>query len=193
MTNLAGTKTEANLKAAFAGESQARVNYVHFAAKAKEEGHDSVAHYLEETAANEGEHAKIWLRFLGGVDPNKDGQKTPVVGSSKDNLQKAIDGETFENSEMYPGFAKAARDEGFDSIAKLFDQVSSIEKTHADHFKMLRDRISSPAASAAVALPDTWKCTKCGNIVIEKTAPSSCNVCPNADGAGGKAFKQLSY
>jgi rubrerythrin len=192
MTNFAGTKTEENLKAAFAGESQARVNYVHFAAKAKEEGHASVAHYFEETSANEGEHAKIWLKFLGGVDPNKDGPKTPAVGTSAENLQKAINGETFENTDMYPGFAKTAKAEGFDAIAKLFDQVSSIEKTHADHFQMLRDRLSSVAA-APVSLPDTWKCKKCGNIIIEKSAPSACGVCGHSDGADGKAFKQLSY
>lgn len=192
MKSLAGTKTEANLRNAFAGESRARASYGLFAAKAKEEGHKDAALYFETTSANEQEHANIWLRFLGGDSSSaaKAGENI-AVGATKDNLQKAIDGETFENSNMYPGFVRDAREEGFDAIAKLFDQVSEIEKTHAEHFKRLLDRLASTAAKhAPVALKDTWKCGKCGNIASAQSAPGKCEVCGN-DGGTSPAYSQL--
>ena len=185
MTNMNGTKTEANLTAAFTGESKAHASYIRFAAKAKEEGHSSIAHYFETTAINEQEHAKIWLRFLGGAGPNSAAINASqiTVGSSKDNLQAAINGETYENTDMYPSFAKAAREEGFDAIAKLFDQVSDIEKSHAQYFKTLLDRLNSSAPAAAAASQDKWKCDKCGFLVSEKNAPANCPVC------NGNSFK----
>ena len=175
MPNLTGTKTEANLTAAIKGESRAHASYLRFAAKAKEEGYDAVAHYFETTAVNEQEHAKIWIRFLGGSGPDINvGQIN--VGSSKDNLQAAINGESYENSEMYPSFAKAAREEGFEPIAKLFDQVSSIEKSHADHFKSLLERLGS-SAIASVVSRDKWKCDKCGFLTSSNGTPANCPVC----------------
>jgi len=177
MKKLDGSKTEANLKAAFAGESKARAGYVRFASKAKEEGHGAAALYFETTAVNEYEHAKIWLKFIGGVEPAAGAvnEQQIKVGSTKDNLQAAINGETFENTEMYPSFAKAAQEEGFDAIARLFEQVSEIEKTHADYFKVLLGRLDS--AAAAPASPEKWKCGKCGFLSSEKDAPALCPVC----------------
>ena len=175
MANLIGSKTQANLRAAFAGESQARGKYFYFAAKAKEEGYGAVARYFEETAVNEQEHAKLWFKFLGGI------------GSTEENLKAAIAGENAENSEMYPSFAKTAKEEGFDEIAQLFDQVGAIEKTHEAHYKLLLDNLGKGGA------PDTWKCDNCGNIIAAKAAPTTCPVCGNADIAwsGYKAYKQV--
>jgi len=181
MKNLDGTKTEANLTAALADESKAHASYMRFAARAKEEGHDAVALYFATTAVNEQEHAKVWLRFLGGSIQDKGAINADQikVGSSNDNLQAAINGETYESSEMYPSFAKAAREEGFDIIAKLFDQVSEIEKSHADYFKNLLEKLDSPAAAPSVSL-DRWKCDKCGFIAALKNTPvGTCPVCGN--------------
>jgi len=176
MANLNGSKTEANLKAAFAGESQARGKYFYFAAKAKEEGYGNVARYFEETAQNEQEHAKLWYKFLGGI------------GSTADNLKVAIAGEHQENSEIYPAFAKAAKDEGFSEIAQRFEQIAAIEKTHEEHYKQLLDTLGKGSAAQ-----DTWKCDNCGNIIAAKSAPTTCPVCGNADIAwsGYKAYKQV--
>ena len=176
MPELKGSKTEANLKAAFAGESQARGKYYYFAAKAREEGYDAVAHYFEEAAVNEQEHAKIWCKILGGI------------GSTKENIQTAIDGENAENTTMYPDFAKVAKEEGFGDIAKLFENVAEIEKSHEEHFKLLLKGLGS-----ATAAPSRWKCINCGNIVAAKEAPSICPVCSYADipWSGSKAYRQV--
>jgi len=176
MANLSGSKTEANLKAAFAGESQARGRYFYFAAKAKEEGYGSVARYFEETAVNEQEHAKLWLKFLNGI------------GSTEENLKAAINGEHGETTEMYPSFVKTAKEEGFDDIAKRFEQICAIEKTHEEHFKRLLETLGKGSAS-----PDSWKCDNCGNIIAAKSAPATCPVCGNADigWSGYKAYKPL--
>jgi rubrerythrin len=176
MANLSGSKTEANLKAAFAGESQARGKYFYFAAKAKEEGYGAVSRYFEESAQNEQEHAKLWCKYLGGI------------GSTEENLKAAIDGEHAENSEMYPSFAATAKEEGFTDIAKHFEQIAAIEKTHEEHYKHLLDTLGKAGAS-----PDTWKCDNCGNIITAKSAPSTCPVCGNADipWSGYKAYRQM--
>lgn len=129
MKNLSGTKTEANLRTAFAGESQVRGKYFYFATKAKEEGYDEVARYFEETAKNEQEHAKIWFKLLGGI------------ASTDENLQTAIDGEHAENSSMYPSFAKDAKDEGFDAISAQFENIAAIEKSHEEYFKLLKENL----------------------------------------------------
>jgi rubrerythrin len=175
MSNLKGSKTEANLKAAFAGESQARGKYFYFAAKAKEEGYGNAARYFEETAVNEQEHAKLWFKYLDGI------------GSTEVNLKTAIDGENVENSDMYPGFAKTAKEEGFADIAKRFEQVGGIEKTHEEHFKALLANLKKGATA------DEWKCDNCGNIISAKNAPSTCPVCGNSDisWSGYKAYKQV--
>lgn len=177
MTNLKGSKTEANLRTAFAGESQARNRYYFFGAKAREEGYGSVAAYFEETAQNEQEHAKLWLKCLEGI------------GSTPDNLKKAIEGEHGETSDMYPAFARTAQEEGFEQIAKQFEQIASIEKTHEDHFKRLLDTLGKDTLSA----PDMWKCSNCGNIINAKAGPSTCPVCGNTDIAwsGYKAYKLI--
>jgi len=177
MANLAGTKTDANLRAAFAGESQARNKYVYFAAKAKEEGYDSVSRFFEEAALNEQEHAKLWYKFLGGI------------GSTGDNLKTAIAGENAETTEMYPSFAKVARDEGFEDIAAMFEKVGAIEKTHEENYKRLLDMLSKDTSAVAVK----WKCDNCGNIIAEKSAPAKCPLCGNVDNdwSGYKAYKKM--
>ena len=177
MSNLSGSKTEANLQAAFAGESQARGKYFYFAAKAKEEGYGTVARYFEETAQNEQEHTKLWCKYLDGI------------GATPDNLKAAIAGELGEHAEMYPSFAKTAREEGFTEIADRFEQVAAIEKTHEEHFKHLLDTLGKDKTAS----PDRWKCDNCGNIIIAKSAPITCPVCGNADIAwsGYKAYKQF--
>lgn len=178
MKNLNGTKTEANLREAFAGESQARSKYFYFAAKAREEGHDAAARYFEETAVNEQEHAKIWFKFLTGI------------GATKDNLQTAITGEHSETSQMYPDFAKTAKEEGFDEIAALFEKIATIEKSHEDHFRLLLNQLGSQAI-----MRDKWKCDNCGNIIAAKNPPESCPVCGNSDipWSGYKAYKNVTF
>ena len=177
MKNLNGTKTEANLQAAFAGESQARGKYFYFAAKAREEGYDDAARYFEAAAVNEQEHAKIWCKFLGGI------------GTTKDNLQAAIAGEHTEAAQMYPDFAKTAKEEGLKDIASMFEKIAAIEKTHEDHFKHLLSKLGSPSHDHQ---PNRWKCDNCGNIVAAKTAPGTCPVCGNSDipWSGYKAYKR---
>jgi len=177
MGKLAGTRTESNLKAAFAGESQARGKYYYFAGKARAEGYDKIARYFEETAINEQEHAKIWFDILEGI------------GTTKENLQSAINGEHEENSSMYPEFAKVAKEEGFDKIAEMFEKIGEIEKSHEESFKMLLSQ-----ADSEIALSNSWKCNNCGNIVSAKQAPETCPVC-NHSGipwSGYKAYRRIS-
>ena len=130
MTNLKGTKTEANLMAAFAGESQARNKYTYYASKAKKDGYVQIAELFEETANQEKEHAKIWFKLL------HDG-----IGATVDNLKDAAEGENYEWTNMYPEFAKDAKAEGFDDIAKLFEMVAEIEKAHENRYKKLLSNV----------------------------------------------------
>jgi len=176
MANLNGSKTEANLKAAFAGESQARGKYFYFAAKAKEEGFGKAAAYFEETAQNEQEHAKLWFKYLSGI------------GSTAENLSAAIAGEHSESADMYPSFAKTAKEEGFTDIAQRFEQVAAIEKTHEEKYKKLLETLGRDSP-----ISDSWKCDNCGNIIAAKSAPSTCPVCGNSDIAwsGYRAYKQI--
>ena len=175
MANLKGSKTEANLNTAFAGESRARGKYFYFAEKAKAEGYPAVARYFEETAVNEQEHARLWFKFLDGI------------GSTRENLQTAIDGEHGEHSEMYPDFAKTAKAEGFTDIAQRFEQIGNIEKTHEEQFKKFLETLGAGEG----APKNAWKCDNCGNIIDAKSAPSTCPVCSNTDIAwsGYKAYK----
>ena len=163
---LKGSKTEQNLRTAFAGESQAHTKYLYYASKAKKDGYVQISNIFEETAKNEKEHAKIWFKLLhdGGIP-------STVV-----NLADAADGENFEWTDMYAEFARTAREEGFDSIADLFEGVGAIEKTHEERYRKLLKNIND----AVVFSRDEdaiWECSNCGHIVIGKKAPELCPVC----------------
>lgn len=162
---LKGSKTETNLLAAFAGESEARNKYTYFASKAKKDGYVQIAKIFEETADNEKEHAKIWFKLLN------DG-----IGSTKENLKAAAAGENYEWTDMYATFAKEAREEGFDQIAALFEMVGEIEKEHEARYLKLLENIENGLVFSKEG--DTiWKCSNCGHIVIGKSAPEVCPVC----------------
>ena len=161
---LKGSQTEKNLWAAFQGESMARNKYSYFASKAKKDGYVQIANIFEETAANEKEHAKIWFKLLGGI------------GDTRENLKAAADGENFEWTDMYEGFAKTAKEEGFDEIAALFLGVAAIEKEHEERYRKLLKNIED----AVVFSRDgdcIWQCSNCGHIVIGPKAPEVCPVC----------------
>ena len=165
MNNIKGSKTEKNLKEAFAGESMARNKYTYYASKAKKEGYVQIAEIFEETAKNEKEHAKLWFKILN------DG-----IGSTIDNLKDAAEGENYEWTDMYDKFAKEARDEGFDKIADLFEGVAKIEKEHEERYKKLLANIEGDL----VFSKDNdviWECSNCGHICIGKKAPEVCPVC----------------
>lgn len=166
MADLKGTRTEANLMAAFAGESQATNKYTYYASKAKKDGYVQIANIFEETAANEREHAKMWFKLLHGGS----------IGETVDNLKDAAEGENFEWTDMYATFAKEAREEGFDHIAELFEGVAAIEKEHEERYKKLIANIEG----GLVFSRDNdmiWQCSNCGHICIGKKAPEVCPVC----------------
>ena len=165
MADLKGTKTEANLFAAFAGESQARKKYTYYASKAKKECYVQIANIFEETAANEKEHAKIWFKLL------HDG-----IPSTVENLKDAAEGENYEWTDMYAGFAKEAREEGFEHIAILFEKVGEIEKEHEERYKKLLANIEGDLVFSKDG-DCVWQCINCGHIVIGKKAPDVCPVC----------------
>lgn len=165
MNELKGTKTEANLAAAFAGESQARNKYTYYAGAARKEGYNQIADFFEETANNEKEHAKIWFKLL------HDG-----VGETMNNLQDASAGENYEWTEMYPSFAKEARDEGFDRIAFLFEKVAEIEKTHDERYQKLFNNLKDGMVFERDGV-QIWYCANCGHLHIGTTAPVKCPVC----------------
>ncbi len=164
--DLKGSKTENNLWAAFAGESQARNKYTYYAAKAKKEGYVQIASLFEETANNEKEHAKIWFKLL------HDGE----IPDTMTNLADAADGENYEWTDMYDNFAKTAKEEGFDKIAHLFEMVGKIEKEHEERYRKLLANIKDGLVFSREG--DTiWQCANCGHIVIGKKAPEVCPVC----------------
>ena len=164
MSKYAGTKTEANLRAAFAGESQARNQYTFFASVAKKEGYEQMAALFLKTAENEKEHAKLWLKELAGI------------GDTKANLAAAAAGENYEWTEMYPTFAKEAREEGFEELAIKFEMVAEIEKRHEERYKTLLDNIEKAKVFAREG-NRVWVCRNCGHIVIGPKAPEMCPVC----------------
>lgn len=166
MENLKGTKTEANLQAAFAGESQARNKYTYYAAKAKKEGYNQIARIFEETAGNEKEHAKIWFKLLHEGD----------VPETTENLKDAAGGENYEWTDMYATFAKEAKEEGFDRIAFLFEKVGQIEKEHEERYRKLLENIETGLIFSREG-DMVWECANCGHIVIGKKAPQICPVC----------------
>jgi rubrerythrin len=161
---LKGSKTEQNLMAAFAGESEARNKYTYFASKAKKEGFEQIAAIFEETANNEKEHAKLWFKELGGI------------ATTKENLQAAANGENYEWTEMYPGFAKVAREEGFTRIAAMFEGVAKIEKSHEERYKKLLENVETASVFAKAGIT-VWVCRNCGHIAIGESAPVVCPVC----------------
>ena len=163
---LKGTKTEANLQAAFAGESQARNKYTYFASKAKKEGFVQIASIFEETAKNEQEHAKIWFKLLHGGS----------IPSTAENLLAAAEGENYEWTDMYAEFAKVAREEGFDDIATLFDGVAAIEKEHEERYRKLLANVKGDLVFSKDG-DAVWQCSNCGHIVVGKKAPDVCPIC----------------
>ena len=163
---LKGSKTEANLMAAFAGESQARNKYTYYASKAKKEGYEQISALFQETADNEKEHAKMWFKLLQG------GQ----IKSTAENLKDAAAGENYEWTDMYAGFAKIAKEEGFDRIAYLFEEVGKIEKEHEARYLKLLDNVENELVFSKDG-DKIWKCRNCGHICIGKEAPKVCPVC----------------
>lgn len=163
---LKGSKTEANLQAAFAGESQARNKYTYFASKARKEGYVQIAEIFEETANNEKEHAKIWFKELNGGD----------VPDTIANLNAAADGENFEWTDMYKEFAETAREEGFTRIAALFEMVGKIEKVHEERYRKLLANVEGGLVFSRDG-DMIWECSNCGHIVVGKNAPKICPVC----------------
>lgn len=166
MADLKGSKTEANLMAAFAGESEARNKYTYYASKAKKDGYQQIAALFEETANNEKEHAKLWFKLLHDGD----------IPSTAENLKDAAAGENYEWTDMYAGFAKTAREEGFDKIAALFEAVGEIEKAHEERYKKLLANIEGGIVFSKNG-DAIWECRNCGHIVIGKQAPEICPVC----------------
>lgn len=165
MAELKGSKTEKNLMAAFAGESQAHTKYLYYASKAKKDGYVQIGALFEETAKNEKEHAKIWFKLLHGGMP-----------ATTENLKDAAAGENYEWTDMYAGFAETAREEGFDEIAKLFDGVAAIEKEHEERYKKLLQNIEGDLVFSKDG-DAVWQCSNCGHIVVGKKAPEVCPVC----------------
>ena len=163
---LKGSRTEQNLQAAFAGESQARNKYTYYASKARKEGYNQIADLFEETANNEKEHAKIWFKLL------HDGE----VPTTSVNLLDAAEGENYEWTDMYAEFAKVAKEEGFTRIAFLFEKVGEIEKHHEERYRKLLANVEGDLVFSRDG--DTvWQCANCGHIVIGKKAPVKCPVC----------------
>lgn len=163
--SLKGTKTEANLMTAFAGESQAHTKYKYYASKAKKEGYVQIGELFEETANNEKEHAKIWFKLLHDGMPDTDA-----------NLLDAAEGENYEWTDMYAGFAKVAKEEGFDKIAFLFEAVGAIEKSHEERYHKLLANVKENAVFIK-GEKVMWQCANCGHIVIGTNAPEVCPVC----------------
>ena len=173
--NLKGSKTEANLMTAFAGESQARNKYTYYASKAKKEGYEQIAAIFTETANNEKEHAKLWFKLLHDGD----------VPNTEANLADAAAGENYEWTEMYAEFAKIAKEEGFDRIAYLFEAVGKIEKEHEERYRMLLENVKGGLVFSKDG-DMVWVCRNCGHIHIGKNAPEVCPVC-----AHPKAYFEL--
>ena len=167
MGRFTGTKTEENLKTAFAGESQARNKYTYYAGKAKKEGYEQIASIFLETADNEKEHAKIWFKLL---------QEGEDIAGTAQNLKDAASGENYEWTDMYAGFEKTAREEGFTDVATLFKMVGAIEKSHEERYLRLMNNVEGGIVFSRDG-EMIWECGNCGHLHIGKTAPESCPVC----------------
>ena len=164
MSKYSGTQTEKNLEAAFAGESQARNKYTYFASRAKKDGFEQIAAIFEETANNEKEHAKLWFKELEGI------------GDTAQNLAAAADGENYEWTDMYEGFAKTAQEEGFPELAARFRAVAAIEKTHEERYRALLKNVETAKVFEKSEVK-VWECRNCGHIVVGTKAPQICPVC----------------
>ena len=163
-TKYSGTKTEQNLLAAFAGESQARNKYTYFASKAKKEGFEQIADLFLKTADNEKEHAKLWFKELNGI------------GSTAENLEAAADGENYEWTDMYEEFARTAEEEGFPELAAKFRGVAAIEKHHEERYRALLANVEAQQVFEKSEVK-VWECRNCGHIVVGTNAPDICPVC----------------
>lgn len=163
---LAGSKTEQNLRTAFAGEAQAHTKYQYYASQAKKDGYVQIQNIFEETARNEKEHAKLWFKALHG----------DAIPDTLANLADAAEGENYEWTDMYAEFAQTAREEGFDNLAVLFDGVGAVEKEHEARYRKLIDRINAGEVFVRDDIV-VWKCNNCGHIHIGKKAPMLCPVC----------------
>ena len=166
---LKGSKTEANLMAAFAGESQARSKYTYYASQAKKDGYEQIAAIFQETADNEKEHAKMWFKELHGGK----------VPTTTENLKDAAAGENYEWTDMYAEFAKVAKEEGFNKIAYLFEEVAKIEKEHEERYNKLLKNIEDGKVFECGEVK-IWKCRNCGHIHIAESAPAVCPVCAHS-------------
>lgn len=164
MSKYKGTQTEKNLMAAFAGESEARNKYTYFASKAKKEGFEQISALFLKTADNEKEHAKLWFKELEGI------------GSTAENLASAAQGENYEWTDMYEGFAKTAEEEGFADLAKKFRLVAAIEKAHEERYRALLKNVEAKQVFEKSEVK-VWECRNCGHVVVGTKAPSECPVC----------------
>ena len=173
MKSLKGTRTEQNLRAAFAGESQARNKYTYFASVAKKEGYEQIAEIFTKTAENEKEHAKLWFKELG------------ELGNTAQNLLAAAEGENYEWTDMYDTFARVAEEEGFVELAYKFRAVAAIEKTHEERYRALLNNVETKAVFEKSEVK-VWECRNCGHIIVGTKAPELCPVC-----AHPKAYFEL--
>jgi rubrerythrin len=164
MSKYTGTQTEKNLEAAFAGESQARNKYTYFASTAKKEGFEQISAIFLKTAENEKEHAKMWFKELGGI------------GSTADNLLAAAEGENFEWTDMYEGFARTAEAEGFPELADKFRKVGAIEKVHEERYRALLKNVEAQEVFKKSEVK-VWECRNCGHIAVGTEAPELCPTC----------------
>ena len=164
MNKYAGTRTEENLKTAFAGESQARNKYTYFASVAKKEGFEQISEIFAKTAENEKEHAKMWFKELG------------ELGNTAQNLLAAAEGENYEWTDMYAEFARVAEEEGFADLARKFRAVADIEKTHEERYRALLNNVETKAVFEKSEVK-VWECRNCGHIVVGTKAPLACPVC----------------
>ena len=164
MNKYAGTQTEKNLEAAFAGESQARNKYTYFASVAKKEGYEQISALFQKTADNEKEHAKLWFKELEGI------------GNTADNLLAAAEGENYEWTDMYDGFAKTADEEGFHDLARKFRLVAAIERHHEERYRALLKNVEMQEVFKKSEVK-VWECRNCGHIVVGESAPEVCPVC----------------
>lgn len=163
-TKYTGTQTEKNLQAAFAGESQARNKYSYFASRAKKDGFEQIAALFLKTADNEKEHAKMWFKELEGI------------GNTSENLAAAAEGENYEWTDMYEGFAKTAEEEGFHELAHKFRMVAALEKHHEERYRALLKNVETAAVFAKSEVK-VWECRNCGHIIVGTQAPEICPVC----------------
>lgn len=163
-TKYSGTQTEKNLLEAFAGESQARNKYTYFASKAKKEGYEQIAALFLKTAENEKEHAKLWFKELNGI------------GDTAENLAAAAEGENYEWTDMYSGFAKTAEEEGFTELAARFRLVAAIEKHHEERYRALLKNVETASVFEKSEVR-VWECRNCGHIVVGTSAPQTCPAC----------------